>query len=211
MRGWRSQIPADDQVQALIKAGQKLLGRGYLRAAKHKFDAAMDVLVQHYQDAVVGFCVNRGFGTQGEDVAQEVFLAVYKTMPHFRHEASIRTWVFAIVRNVCHDLGKTIMRDGSAVEHLVEDPFIAANEQSGAGPQERGVRRLEHRDALRRGLSLLPEDDREILLLQALEGLTTKGIADIWGLSPAAMRTRLTRARVRLREALEKLHGDQNP
>jgi RNA polymerase sigma-70 factor (ECF subfamily) len=199
------QVPADEKVQALIKSGQQLLSRGYLRAAKQKFDAAMDVLAQNYKDAVVGFCVNRGFGAQGEDVAQDVFLAVYKTIPHFRHEASIRTWIFAIVRNVCRDLAETIKRDGLEADHESRGRLETVGERTDAEPQDMLARRFENRDFLRRGLALLPDDDREILLLQALEGLTTQGIADIWGLSPAAVRTRLTRARVRFREILERL------
>ena len=198
-------MPADEEVQALIKAGQQLLSRGYLRAAKHKFDAAMDVLVQNYQDSVVGFCVNRGFGTQGEDVAQEVFLAVYKTITQFRHEASIRTWIFAIVRNVCRDLGETIKRDGLEADHESRGRLRPVGEGADAEPQEMVVRRFEDRDFLRRGLAMLLDDDREILLLQAIEGFTSEEIADVWGLTPAAVRTRLTRARARLREVLERL------
>jgi RNA polymerase sigma-70 factor, ECF subfamily len=59
------------------------------------------VLVRHYQRAVIGFCVNmlRGSVEHVEDIAQEVFLAVWKTLPQFRHESTIRTWVFAITRH----------------------------------------------------------------------------------------------------------------
>jgi len=60
---------------------------------------AFDALVRGYQDVVVGYCRNMlGDGLQGQEVAQEVFLAVYRALPRFQQDASGRTWVF------CHRL-----------------------------------------------------------------------------------------------------------
>jgi RNA polymerase sigma factor (sigma-70 family) len=70
--------------------------------AAKDFQRALELLVHGYQDIVIGFCCNMlGNRELGEEVAQKAFLAVYEAMPGYRQEASIRTWLFAIVRRLC--------------------------------------------------------------------------------------------------------------
>ena len=124
-------------IVAYIREGQHLAAQGHEAAANDKFSIAFEVLVRHYQRAVVGFCVHmlRGAVDRVEDIAQEVFLAVWKTMTQFRHEASIRTWVFAIARHHCWDvlrqMGPHDVADGSGrgARRETPDPVPSPDEQ----------------------------------------------------------------------------------
>jgi RNA polymerase sigma-70 factor (ECF subfamily) len=74
---------------------QRLLAEGAYRQA-------LEALVRAYQHLMVRYCTTMlGDVTQGEEVAQEVFLSAYTAMPRFRQEATIRTWLFAIGRKHC--------------------------------------------------------------------------------------------------------------
>jgi RNA polymerase sigma factor (sigma-70 family) len=74
---------------------QRLIAQGLYRQA-------LEALVRRYQHLIVRHCVTMlGEAGYGEEVAQEVFLAAYRAMPHFRREAPLRTWLWAIARKQC--------------------------------------------------------------------------------------------------------------
>jgi RNA polymerase sigma factor (sigma-70 family) len=74
---------------------QRLITQGNYRPA-------LEALVRRYQHLIVRYCVTMlGEAGSGEEVAQEVFLAAYRAMPHFRREAMLRTWLWAIARKQC--------------------------------------------------------------------------------------------------------------
>src|SRR5687768_5255134 len=69
------------------------------------YPEALDQLVHGYQRVMVSFCRNQlgraGEGGRAEEVAQEVFLAAYQSMPRFQRQAPLHAWLFAIARNRC--------------------------------------------------------------------------------------------------------------
>ena len=88
MGKWDHLLPWDRQVRTAIEAGN--------------FQAALEALVQGYQDVVVGYCVHvLGDRREGEEVAQNVFLAAYDALTRFEQRALVLTWVLAIARNQC--------------------------------------------------------------------------------------------------------------
>lgn len=102
----------DDMVQAHIREGQECHIQGETTAAKEHFRMALEALVRGYQDTMAAFCRNmlRGHADNAEDIAQEVFFSAWRTLPNFRHQASIRTWIFAIARNKCRDAWHNLTR-----------------------------------------------------------------------------------------------------
>jgi RNA polymerase sigma-70 factor (ECF subfamily) len=186
-------------IVAYIREGQHLVAQGHEASANDKFSSAFEVLVRHYQRAVVGFCVHmlRGSVERVEDIAQEVFLAAWKTMPQFRHEASIRTWVFAITRHHCWDavrqMGPNDVADesGEGARRETPAPVPPPDEQ------------YAHHNLLawvRRGLARLHSDDREVLVMTYMTELPPADIAHLLGITEAGVRTRRKRALQRLRE-----------
>src|SRR5262249_37451872 len=96
----------DEMIETHIREGQQYAAQGLQADAEAQFSMSFEVPGRSYQRAVVGFCWHMlpGWPNQVEDIAQEVLLAVWKTIQQFRHEARIRTWVFTIARYHCLDV-----------------------------------------------------------------------------------------------------------
>jgi RNA polymerase sigma-70 factor (ECF subfamily) len=189
----------DEMIATHIREGQQYAAQGSQAAADHQFHTAFEVLVRNYQRAVVGFCAHmlREWTAQAEDIAQDVFLAIWKTLPQFRHEARIRTWVFTIARYHCVDAWDQRARHASRPEfseRSEEDPHAAVpavHEQ------------YEHEEFLRwvkQALAQLPPPEREVLVLTYIAELPPAEIASILGVTEAGVRTRRRRALDHLRE-----------
>jgi len=141
-----------------------------------------------------------------EEVVQEAILKAFKALGRFRQEAKFSTWLIQIAIN------EAKMRLRKDRRHLYES--IDQGQQSGDGdyipkdfadwreiPSE-ALERRELRDALTRALVSLPEKYREILILRDVNHLSITETAQILGLSEANVKTRLSRARLQMRDAL---------
>src|SRR6266568_2740011 len=188
----------DEMIATHIREGQQYAVQGCQAAADHQFRTAFEVLVRSYQRAVVGFCANmlHEWAAQAEDIAQDVFLAIWKTLPQFRHDARIRTWVFTIARYHCSDVWHQRARHASPhafPERHEEDPpaVPSVHEQ------------YEHNELLgwvKQALAQLPPSEREVLVLTYIAELPPAEIAGVLGVTEAGVRTRRRRALEHLRE-----------
>lgn len=129
-----------------------------------------------------------------EDVLQETFLSVYKGAAGFRGDASPRTWLFRIARNAAFHLGLRTARQQAEVSLESLGELAGWNADN---PEELAAR-AERAEWLARAMRDLPGEDREILTLRELEGLSGEETAGVLGLSLTAMKSRLHRARLRL-------------
>jgi RNA polymerase sigma-70 factor (ECF subfamily) len=126
--------------------------------------------------------------TDREDLFQDIFLAVWRALPGFRGDASVRTWLYRIAHNVALTWQKRDRRRQSREMPLaenVEDPHSAG---------EPDLRRL----ALERAIAGLNPADRALTLLW-LEGLSAAEIEDVTGVKAATVAVRLSRIRKQLR------------
>lgn len=130
-----------------------------------------------------------------EELVQDIYLAVWKALPSFRHDASLRTFVVRIATNraVTH-VARAFKLPRSSELH--ED--LPARDES---PETQAIGRDRNRQLLD-AVRCLPLTYREPALL-TLEGMTPKDIADVLGISPNAVAIRLSRSRELLRAALE--------
>ena len=141
-----------------------------------------------------------------EEVVQEAILKAFKALGRFRQEAKFSTWLIQIAIN------EAKMRLRKDRRHLYES--IEQGQQSDDGdyiPEDfadwreipsQALERRELRDALTRALVSLPEKYREILVLRDVNHLSITETAQILGLSEANVKTRLSRARLQMRDAL---------
>lgn len=137
--------------------------------------------------------------SQAEDLLQETLLAAWRQAAQFRGEASVKTWLYVIARNLAfHARRRTVLR--AETELPEEDLGIAAG--WGSASPEAAVLLAQRRHCLRAALDSLPESDREILVLRDMEGIDGEETARILGVSLPAMKTRLHRARLRLMAAI---------
>jgi RNA polymerase sigma-70 factor (ECF subfamily) len=194
----------EDTALALIVEGQELVKRDQQRAGAEKFLAALDDLVRQYQAEMTGLCVDllQGTGVDGDDVAQEVFLAAYQTMPRFQPQASLRTWLYQTARNMCAHVWRDETRHRVSLAQNRETILTRAHREADIPPEQR----LSHQEWLERvqsSLMQLREADRAILILTYMRDLTTAQIAETLMLTPQEVRTRRSRALQRLRRGIE--------
>lgn len=163
--------------------------------------AAFETLVARHQAAVFRFARTIVHApSEAEDVLQETFLAAWRGAATFRGESAVRSWLLTIARNAALRHGRR--RSG---EPEVMEPLDVLGERAGWGdgsdPETLAIRR-ESRDALQQALDGLSPDDREILLLRDVEGLSGEETAAVLQVGVTAMKSRLHRARLRLSAAL---------
>ena len=128
------------------------------------------------------------------DVVAETFLVAWRRSAHLPPDDEIRLWLYGVARRVLANHH----RGGTRRERLGErlrQRLAAVSTPDPAGEVPQGL-------AVRAALNRLTDADREILLLTIWEGLQPREVAAVVGATPAAVRTRLSRARARLRELL---------
>ncbi|HVM11419.1 MAG TPA: sigma-70 family RNA polymerase sigma factor [Actinomycetota bacterium] len=131
---------------------------------------------------------------EAEDVAQEVYLRVYRGLPTFRQEASFETWLYRIVANTAFTQMRRRGRFGDVAPEPMGDEAPSRDRPLGEAAMDR--------DDLTRALAKLPAASRAVVVLRDVYGLTMKEIASEMGTSEGAVKVRLHRARTRLRELL---------
>jgi len=132
---------------------------------------------------------------EAEDAIQEMALTAWRYGPGFRGEGQVERWLVRLVATACSRLRRGMKRDTSL---HVPDAELLAEEDS----PEMLVARGQLAQALAGALQALPPRDRAILLLADGQGLTGPEIAAALSMTPGAVRSRLSRAHARLREAL---------
>lgn len=126
-----------------------------------------------------------------EDLVQDVYMAIWRALPKFRGESSVRTFVARIATN----------RAITHVARATRLPLVVELTEQVAAPDDDPERRaiaLDRRARLAAAVRALPLAYRQVAML-ALEGLTPKEIADVLGISPNAVAIRMSRAKERLR------------
>jgi RNA polymerase sigma-70 factor (ECF subfamily) len=172
-------------------------------AARAEQDAWFEDLVRTHGSKVRSL-VYRLVGGEAEDLVQDVFVQVYRSLPGFRGEAQVSTWLYRIATNRCLDYlrrhrrteGKVISLENCAEEHSLEPLAVPL-----ASPEARTVA-VDLRREIRRCLAALPADLRAVVVLRDLEGLEYREIAAVLGLPLGTVQSRLHRGRNLLRDKL---------
>jgi len=163
-------------------------------------DACYRLLVERYQTLVytIAFRMVRD-RSEAEDIAQDVFLKVYRTLDGFREEASFKTWICRIATNRCIDWRR---KHGPRQEAAasVDEAEKVADQGTYERPEQALVRR-ETQEEVRRVIDEMPEKYRTVLLKYHFQGMSYKDIAEAQQISPRTVETRLYRAKQLLRNA----------
>lgn len=163
------------------------------------------MLVGQYQLAVFR-ALSRMLGPTGhlEDLAQEVFVRLWRGLKHFRGEAQIRTYLYRIITNVAIDERKRRGRH-AAVAAPIDDPDLGlAHHLVSSEPRADEIASLRQLDAgLSEVFAELKDIERSALVLYHQEGLSYQELAAVLGVPLNTIRTHLHRGRERLRAALK--------
>lgn len=132
---------------------------------------------------------------RAEDALQDTFVAAWRGAAGFRGEGSARAWLLTIARNAVRRQGRR--RAGEPERFVPLDSLALTAGWGQPAADDDPARRLETRELVERGFRGLDAADREILVLRDLEGFTNEEAARTLGLSVAAVKSRLHRARLR--------------
>ena len=135
-----------------------------------------------------------------EDCGQETMVRIWRSLESYRGECALESWVYRIAANCCMDFLRTKKRDQSvSMEPLREQGFDPADPSPGTEEQ---VVAAEEKSRLREAITLLPEDQREALILTQLEKVPYEEAAKLLGVSEGTVKSRVNRAKARLKEIL---------
>ncbi len=138
-----------------------------------------------------------------EDVLQRTFIAAWRSAGTFEGRSSAFAWLCTIARHAAERAGRLRAGAPKHFESLDAPEIEALGCAAGFGDPESLTAELEETSRVRGALAGLPEEDREILTLRDVEGLTGPEVEAILGLSRAAMKSRLHRARLHLLAAIK--------
>lgn len=172
-------------------------------------DKAFSGLVEMYKDRIHQFilCI-LGPDREAEDLVQEVFIQIYRSLPAFRGSSSFSTWAYAIARNVCrHQLRKrgrdNIFTAGDESEALYSIPE--------SGPtQELAMETEETKALVRSGIDALSPIHRSVIFLSCWEKLSYAEMAEALGIPVGTVRSRLHNALAALAERLKTVLAEDN-
>ncbi len=178
---------------------------------------AFEALVERHQDQVYGvaFRILRSPADAAE-VAQETFLSAYQHLPEFRGEAAFGSWVHRISANQAlmrlrrQKVIDSVFEELDAPEFNERGSLVEAPRPEWARDAEDQILDAELRHAIKQAAERLPELYRQAFLLKDVEGLSYDQIAEITGDSVPAIKSRLHRARLALREAIEAFYKEKS-
>jgi RNA polymerase sigma-70 factor (ECF subfamily) len=176
-----------------------------LRLAQQGNANAFEFLYHLHRERVYALCLRMVKDpVQAEDLTQETFLAVLRGIREFRGQSAFSTWLHQVTRNTV----LMAFRRRKVKEMSLEE-IAAPDRESGRQPVEFGItdRRLEgtpDRMTLQRAVSKLSRGFRAALLLHDVHGYEHKEVAAIMGCAPGTSKSQLHKARVRIREMLNK-------
>jgi RNA polymerase sigma-70 factor, ECF subfamily len=183
-----------------------------IRGAQCGDSASFDSLVEEYAGRIFGFlCRMTGSTQDAEDLMQETFIRVVRTIAAYKHDGRFEAWLFRIAANVARDRLRRIKRTPKIAGGLVGPSLHAEDESNSASglwatgedrPADAGLVHSEEMDALNAALAMLPDGEREVLMLRHFSELSFKDIAQALGCPLGTALARSHRGLARLRELM---------
>jgi RNA polymerase sigma-70 factor (ECF subfamily) len=165
-----------------------------------KENSAWEAIVVRYRRKVFHISFKfTGKHDEAEDLTQEIFLKIFRSLEKFNQDADFSTWLSSVARNYCIDHYRASKRER---EVLVDDLVAFDLAPAASGNPHRLLEDRDRRSFLRKGLELLPEKLREAVVLRDLQGLSYQEMADQLSLPEGTVKSRINRGREELARLL---------
>ncbi len=176
---------------------------GDMRAFRH--------LVERYEDRIYGLARSMiGDREAAKDAAQEAFIRAYRALGKFEGKSSFYTYLYRIATNVCLTVAQREQRrpDRVSLDGMQEANAMALDRFWGTDEPQNDIDRIGLRDQIQNVLDLLSPEHRAVVVLKDIEDFSQEEIADVLGLSIGTVKSRISRARARLRDLLMPLYRE---
>ncbi|MEL6185493.1 MAG: sigma-70 family RNA polymerase sigma factor [Myxococcota bacterium] len=193
----REGVEVAESASAEVEVGARLC-----RAVASGDGRAFAELVERFQHRIYAFCRRMiGDAQEAEDLAQDVFLTVYRNAGEFRGDSSFSTWLYRIARNQTLNRIKYLDRRGRNIRSSLDEVGEDRLGSERRSPLEL-VEGQQTATLVQEAIARLPEQQRTVLVLRDLEGLSYEEIVDITGLAQGTVKSRIHRARSALADRL---------
>ena len=180
-------------------------------------ERAFNELVQAYEQRVYRLVLRMlGRRDEAEDMAQEVFVQVFKAIGTFRGDSKLGTWIYRIAVNLCKNRIKYLSRrhssDEDELEPLAERTALDERKSGAVGETSRpdqAVEGYQIEKIVQECMVGIDPDFREVLVLRDVEDLSYEELCEVTGLPDGTVKSRLHRARAMLKAAVEQRLGEK--
>lgn len=178
----------------------------FLDSLRKGDESSWKKLIDDYRDKVFKTALSFvPFVDDAEDLAQEVFIEVHKSISGFRGQSTLSTWIYRITVN------KAINYLKKNKKHLnsrpLQDFFTGEHEQNTISPDaSSSVQQKEHRKIIMHAIQSLPERQAKVFVLHKIEGMPYKEISEMMNLSLSSVESLMHRARISLQSKLISLY-----
>lgn len=186
------------------------LERSLLRRLRDRDERAFRELMEAHRDRVFNITYRMlGNRHEAEDVAQEVFISVFKTIDTFREESKFSTWLYRVTVNHCKNrikyLARRHDRDRDELDETSQQQNGAVNGAPVRAAQpDRALASAQMERHLQEAIKALDDDHRIVVVLRDVEDLSIEEICEITGLPDGTVKSRLHRARLVLRKKMQR-------
>jgi RNA polymerase sigma-70 factor, ECF subfamily len=184
--------------------------RALLKRLRDRDERAFRELVTAHRDRVFNITYRMlGNRHEAEDVAQEVFIAVFKQIDNFREESKFSTWLYRVAVNHCKNRLKYLKRRFDKDREEINDDTTTAGSNGTIGSHvpsapDRALQGAQMEKVLADAINKLDEEQRMVVILRDVEDLSIEEICAITDLPDGTVKSRLHRARLALRKTLQR-------
>ena len=172
-----------------------------LRQAQQGDPEAFESLMEGFESLVWRICWHyTGNREDASDCGQEAMIRIWRSLPSFRSDCAFQTWVYRLTANCCLDMLRRQKRENHVPLDSQRDQGFDPPDPS-PGPEAQALLR-ENQDNLRQAIAQLPDEQRDALILTQLEGMGYAEAALMLGINEGTVKSRINRARARLKEYL---------
>jgi RNA polymerase sigma-70 factor (ECF subfamily) len=186
------------------------LERSLLRRLRDRDERAFRELINDHRDRVFNITYRMlGNRAEAEDVAQEVFITVFKTIESFREESKFSTWLYRVTVNHCKNRIKYLARRHDRDKDELDETSQQANGAVNGAPvrlaqPDKALASAQMEKLLQQAIADLDDDQRAVVILRDVEDLSIEEICEITGLPDGTVKSRLHRARLVLRKKMQR-------